>query len=92
MDYTAVCAACHDLRAWVPAKIDRVVQPDKHTLALGIRTLHATAWLYLCWHPVTAHLAVGSAPPSLDSTSAALSFGDQLGYLLRNLAIVEVGG
>jgi hypothetical protein len=91
MDYTVIKAVCTELSTkWTPAKIERIVQADRFTLLICIRTLEDSGWLRLCWNPACAHVSVGNAPGGVPSIAEAFSFGEQLRYLLKGLAIIEV--
>jgi hypothetical protein len=40
VDYTTLSASCAELeKEWVPSKVERITQTDKHTVAIGLRTL-----------------------------------------------------
>jgi hypothetical protein len=92
MDYTTIKAACTELSSsWVPAKIEKIVQSDRFTLGMAIRTMERSSWLKICWNPACAHISVGDTLSGNDvSVSDNFSFGEQLRYLLRGLAILEV--
>ncbi|KAH8959740.1 hypothetical protein BDL97_06G093100 [Sphagnum fallax] len=92
MDYTTIKAACTELSSsWVPAKIEKIVQSDRFTLGMAIRTMEHSSWLKICWNPACAHISVGDTLSGNDSSvSDNFSFGEQLRYLLRGLAILEV--
>lgn len=92
MDYTTIKAACTELSSsWVPAKIEKIVQSDRFTLGMAIRTMERSSWLKICWNPTCAHISVGDTLSGNEvSVSDNFSFGEQLRYLLRGLAILEV--
>jgi predicted ribosome quality control (RQC) complex YloA/Tae2 family protein len=91
MDYTVMKAVCSELSTkWTPAKIERIVQADRFTLLIGVRTVEQSGWLRLCWNPACAHITVGDIPAGVPSIAEAFSFGEQLRYLLKGLAIIEV--
>ncbi|GAQ80351.1 hypothetical protein KFL_000520210 [Klebsormidium nitens] len=91
VDYTTLAASCFELETeWLPSKVERITQTDKHTVAIGLRTLEQNGWLYLCWHPVAARLCTGGAPP-VSPSADGFSFGEQLRQTLRGLALLEVG-
>ncbi|KAG0581923.1 hypothetical protein M758_3G020500 [Ceratodon purpureus] len=91
MDYTVIKAVCTELSTkWTPAKIERIVQADRFTLLISIRTVEESGWLRLCWNPACAHISVGDPPGGVPSIAEAFSFGEQLRYLLKGLAIIEV--
>lgn len=91
MDYTVIKAVCSELSTkWTPAKIERIVQADRFTLLISIRTLEESGWLRLCWNPACAHITVGDPTGGVPSIAEAFSFGEQLRYLLKGLAIIEV--
>lgn len=91
MDYTVIKAVCTELSTKLtPAKIEKIVQADRFTLLIGIRTVEQSGWLRLCWNPACAHISVGDPPDGVPSIAEAFSFGEQLRYLLKGLAIIEV--
>lgn len=68
----------------------QVVQPDKCTLSLRLRTLGSGAWLHLSWHHTAARISVGAAPQRGD-VAEAFSFGEQLAANLRGLVLTGRG-
>jgi hypothetical protein len=48
----------------------QVVQPDKFTLALRLRTPLDHGWLHLSWHQAAARLCIGRAPARGDVSEA----------------------
>lgn len=66
----------------------QVAQPDKHTLALRLRTPLGQSWLHLSWHPVAARVCMGG-PPVRGAASEAYSFAEQAGVALKGLVLVE---
>lgn len=70
--------------------MEKIVQPDRFTLLIAIRTLEESGWLRLCWNPACAHVSVGDPPGGAPSIAEAFSFGEQLRHLLKGLAIIEV--
>lgn len=88
VDFTTLHAVCAELRAgWLPARAEQVVQRDRHTLALALRTLRGRDWLTICWHPQAARMHLGDAPPKGPDT---FTFSDQLRHQLNGLALVEL--
>ncbi|KAL4435060.1 hypothetical protein ABPG77_003885 [Micractinium sp. CCAP 211/92] len=82
-----MAAATEELQAWVPAKVEAVVQQENGA-ALRLRTLADSAWLHLDWHARYAHIGVGGAP--LRGAAAELySFGSQLSASLRGLVLTR---
>ncbi|KAF8058048.1 rqcH [Scenedesmus sp. PABB004] len=89
VDYTALAACCHELSgAWVPSKVEEVVQPDRCTLALRLRTPLAQGWLHLSWHPVAARVCMGQPPPRGD-VAEAFSFAAQASAQLKGLVLLR---
>jgi len=89
VDYTTLMAACYELRqAWLPARLERVYQCDRHTIAMALRTLSQRRWLTISWHPQAARICLGHSPPRLPDTFA---FSQQLQHQLGNLALVDMG-
>ena len=73
----------------------QVVQSDKQTLCMRIRTLEASTWLHLCWHPVSGRICTGPSPQR-GAAAEAFSFGKLvstqpgLGRNLRSACIAIV--
>ncbi|KAL4458209.1 hypothetical protein ABPG75_013074 [Micractinium tetrahymenae] len=86
-DYTALAAATAELQAWVPAKVEAVMQQESGA-ALRLRTLADSAWLHLDWHARYAHVGLGGAPPR-GAAAELYSFGAQLGSSLRGLVLTR---
>jgi hypothetical protein len=90
VDYTTLTALCEELRqTWIPAKVEEVVQPDKYTLALRLRTLDEQGWLHLSWHPTAARVCMGQQPQR-GAASEAFSFAEQGNVQLRGLVLTDV--
>ena len=88
VDYTTLMAVCEELnRDWIPARIEQIVQRDRFTMALALRTLKAKPWLTICWHPEAARIHLGDPPPRIKDT---FTFSDQLRHQLKGLALIEV--
>jgi hypothetical protein len=72
-------ADCHNPMS--PALLlPQVVQPDKFTLSLRLRTPLAQGWLHLSWHPTAARVAMGQ-PPMRGDVSEAFSFAAQVRFV-----------
>lgn len=81
-------AACAELRAsWLPARLEQVVQRDRHTIALCLRTLNQRGWLTLSWHPQAARVCIDAPPPKGPDT---FTFSQQLRHQLNGLALVAI--
>jgi predicted ribosome quality control (RQC) complex YloA/Tae2 family protein len=88
VDFTTLTAACSELRNnWLPARLEQVYQRDRHTIALGLRTLDGRSWVDLCWHPQAARICVGDPPPRTPDT---FTFSEQLRHQLNGLALVAI--
>ncbi|BAU42779.1 NFACT family protein [Leptolyngbya sp. O-77] len=88
VDYTTLMAACAELRAtWLPARLEQVVQRDRHTIALCLRTLDQRGWLTLSWHPQAARVCIDPPPPKGPDT---FTFSQQLRHQLNGLALVAI--
>lgn len=55
----------------------QVVQPDKFTLALRLRTPLSHGWLHLSWHPTAARLCMGR-PPARGDVSEGFALAQQV--------------
>ncbi|NJM65622.1 MAG: fibronectin-binding domain-containing protein [Acaryochloris sp. RU_4_1] len=81
-------AACCELRShWLPARIEQVVQRDRFTICMALRTLQDRGWLTLSWHPQAARLCMGSSPPKGTDT---FTFSQQLRHQLNGLALIGI--
>jgi predicted ribosome quality control (RQC) complex YloA/Tae2 family protein len=88
VDFTTLMAACCELRShWLPARIEQVVQRDRFTICMGLRTLQNRGWLTLSWHPQAARLCMGSPPPKGTDT---FTFSQQLRHQLNGLALIAI--
>ncbi len=85
VDFTTLCAVCAELRvAWLPARVEQVVQRDRHTICLALRTLQQRRWLTIAWHPQAARLGLEPPPPRGPDP---YSFSDHLRRQLGGLAL-----
>lgn len=90
VDYSTLAACVAELqRSWLPAKVEQTVQVEEHVLALRLRTLTGSAWLYLSWHPAAGHLALSESGPERGSISEAFQFGEQVSKLCRGLVLTN---
>ncbi|WP_353258676.1 Rqc2 family fibronectin-binding protein [Prochlorothrix hollandica] len=88
VDFTTLVASCAALRqGWLPARVEQVYQCDRHTLALGLRTLQGRGWLTLCWHPQGARLHLGDSPPRDPDT---FTFSKQVLSQIKGLALSQI--
>lgn len=88
VDFTSLTAACCELRAqWLPARLEQVVQRDRQTINLALRTLDQRGWLTISWHPQAARLCMGEPPPRTPDT---FTFSQQLRHQLNGLALVGI--
>lgn len=88
VDYTTLMAVCRDIqRHGLPARLESVYQRDRHSIALGLRTLQERRWLTLSWHPQAARLCFEAAPPRTPDT---FTFSQQLQHQLGRLALVAI--
>lgn len=89
-DFTMLAACTFQLKQnWCPSKVDHVQQVDSHTIALNIRGLDESTWLYLSWHPMSGHFGLGERPLRLGVASEAFPFGEQLKSQLKGLILSE---
>ena len=88
VDFTTLTAACCELRSqWLPARIEQVVQQDRFTVYMALRTLDHRGWLSLSWHPQAARICMGTPPPKGADT---FTFSQQLRHQLNGLALIAV--
>ncbi|KAL0055410.1 hypothetical protein WJX82_000207 [Trebouxia sp. C0006] len=89
MDYTALVVSIQELKTrWIPAKVEQAVQSDKQTLCLRLRTVDASTWLYLCWHPVSGRICTGPSPDR-GAAAEAFSFGEQIQSQIKGLVLLD---
>lgn len=89
-DYTGLVACVLDLqKVWMPARVEECVQFAPHALALRLRTLTEIGWLYVSWHPSTAHIGISMSSPQRGSVSEAFTFGEQVHSALKGLVLTE---
>lgn len=88
VDITTLTAICANLHSnWLPARCEQVVQRDRNTVCLGLRTLERRGWLTLSWHPQAARLNIGAAPPKGPDT---FTFSQQLKHQFNGLALTKI--
>ncbi|OCQ94605.1 hypothetical protein BCD67_03745 [Oscillatoriales cyanobacterium USR001] len=88
VDFTTLIAACCELRSeWLPARVEQVYQRDRHTIALGLRTINKRGWLDISWHPQAARICIGSPPPRTPDT---FTFSQQLRHQIGSLALIAI--
>lgn len=90
-DFTALAACVAELqRQWVPARVEEAVQYTHSAVALRLRTMEHTLWLYLSWHPTLAHIGVSQEGPPKGSVAQEFSFGEQMHSALKGLVLTGV--
>ena len=88
VDFTTLMAVCAELRTdWLPARCENVVQRDRTTICIALRTLQQRGWLTISWHPQAARLHIDHAPPRLPDT---FTFSQQLKHQLNGFALVKI--
>jgi predicted ribosome quality control (RQC) complex YloA/Tae2 family protein len=88
VDFTTLTAACGELRTFLlPARLEQVIQRDRHTICLALRTLKKRHWLTISWHPQAACICAGDPPPRTPDT---FTFSDQLRHQIGGFALVEI--
>lgn len=81
-------AACSELRShWLPARIEQVIQRDRFTVCIALRTLNDRGWITLSWHPQAARICMGIPPPKGADT---FTFSQQLRHQLNGLALIAI--
>lgn len=89
-DFTALVAAVSELQQqWVPSRVEESVQYSHSAVALRLRTMEHTLWLYLSWHPTLAHIGISSQGPPRGAVSEAFPFGEQLHGALKGLVLIN---
>lgn len=88
VDFTTLAAVCSELREnWLPARCEQVVQRDRFTICIALRTMQGRGWLTICWHPQAARIHIGDAPPKVPDT---FTFSQQLKHQFGGLALVSI--
>ena len=88
VDITTLRAVCHELTTeWLPARCEQVVQQDRNTICLGLRTFDRRGWLTISWHPQAARIHIGAAPPKQPDT---FTFSQQLKHQFSGLALAKI--
>ena len=88
VDFTTLMAACAELRHdWLPARCENVVQRDRTTICIALRTLRQRGWLIISWHRQAARIHIGTAPPRTPDT---FTFSQQLKHQLNGYALVAI--
>ncbi|ESA32029.1 fibronectin-binding a domain protein [Leptolyngbya sp. Heron Island J] len=88
VDITTFRAVCHELTAeWLPARCEQVVQQDRNTICLALRTFDRRGWLTISWHPQAARIHIGAAPPKRPDT---FTFSQQLKHQFSGLALTKI--
>ena len=88
VDVTTLKAVFHELTTqWLPARCEQVVQRDRTTICLGLRTFDRRGWLTISWHPQAARIHMGDAPPKSPDT---FTFSQQLKHQFSGLALTKI--
>lgn len=88
VDITTLKAVCNELTSqWLPARCEQVVQQDRNTICLALRTLDRRGWLKISWHPQAARIHMGMAPPKRPDT---FTFSQQLKHQFNGLALTKI--
>ena len=88
VDITTLKAVCNELTTqWLPARCEQVVQQDRNTVCLGLRTFNRRGWLIISWHPQAARIHIGAAPPKRPDT---FTFSQQLKHQFNGLALTKI--
>ncbi len=86
-DFTAATAVATEVRSRLPGRVEQVLQPDRFTLVLLLRTLTGKQGLTLSWHPQAARLGWSGLPPRRPDTFA---FRQQVGHQVQGLVLGTV--
>lgn len=88
VDFTTLMAICSELRDhWLPARCEQVVQRDRTTICIALRTLQQRGWLTISWHPQAARLHIDNPPPRGPDT---FTFSQQLKHQLNGYALTII--
>ena len=88
VDITTLRAVCNELTTqWLPARCEQVVQRNRNTVCLCLRTFERRGWLTISWHPQAARIHIGTAPPKGPET---FTFSQQLKHQFSGLALTRI--
>ena len=88
VDLTTMSAAAEELRQlWIPARVEQIIQRDRYTISVALRTFARRGWLKISWHPQAARVCIGDAPPRTPDT---FTFSDQLRHQLGGFALIAI--
>ncbi len=88
VDYTTLTAARSEIQSqWLPARLEQVIQRDRFTITLALRTLKRRGWLDISRHPQAARICIGQPPPRGVDT---FTFSQQLRHQLCGLALTAI--
>lgn len=88
VDFTTLMAVCAELRNdWLPARCENVIQRDRATICIALRTLQQRGWLTISWHPQAARLHIDNPPPRVPDT---FTFSQQLKHQLNGFALTDI--
>ena len=87
-DFTTQAAVCSELQDnFLPARLEKVYQRDRHTLCLGLRTFQGRSWLTISWHPQAGRIHLSAPPPKEPDTFA---FSQQIQSQIKGLALSKI--
>jgi len=88
VDYTTLVFAVGELNARiVPSRLEQVVQPDRFTLHLGLKTFQGRGWLTCSWHPGGGRIHLTRSVPKCPDT---FTFSQQIWHQVGGLALVRL--
>lgn len=87
-DFTSLSTCVAELRRhWLPSRIEEAIQYHPSAVALRLRTMEHTIWLYLSWSPTLAHIGISEEGPPRGSAAQVFSFGEQMHSALKGLVL-----
>lgn len=87
-DFTSLSTCVAELRRhWIPSRIEEAIQYHPSAVALRLRTMEHTTWLYLSWNPTLAHIGISEEGPPRGSAAQLFSFGEQMHSALKGLIL-----
>ena len=79
MDITTLKAVLASLREKIiPSRLEKIQQPDPHTLQIACRTLKGLFWLEISWHAEAARIVEIKSPAKVKGES---TLSKQIKYL-----------
>ncbi len=88
VDYTTLVFVTGELNATiVPSRLEQVVQSDRFTVHLGLKTFQGRKWLTCSWHPEAGRIHLSRSVAKYPDT---FTFSQQIWHQAGGLALVRL--